>query len=185
MYLMARVFRIRSEGGGAWLYNRPGFLLPEQRYQRRNHTEYTHSIATITSFRNSSFYCTVCTLFMLIELCNKKVYGWHNAIRRWEKTVHVVFKYQSRSLGGDGSARVKKHLPQGGHKEMSSISWMTNSALVYEPKCVGGRGCGVSANEYRCAHGAQINFGDITPYLTNDLPPRHHPSISATYFPVV
>jgi hypothetical protein len=42
MYLMARVFRIRS-GEGAWLYNRPGFLLPEQRYQRRNHTEYTHS----------------------------------------------------------------------------------------------------------------------------------------------
>jgi hypothetical protein len=27
-------------------------------------------------------------------------------------------------------------------------------------------GCGVSANEYICAHGAQINFGDLTPYLT-------------------
>jgi hypothetical protein len=26
--------------------------------------------------------------------------------------------------------------------------------------------CGVSANEYSCAHGAQINFGDLTPYLT-------------------
>jgi hypothetical protein len=26
-------------------------------------------------------------------------------------------------------------------------------------------GCGVSANEYSCAHGAQINFGDVTPYL--------------------
>jgi hypothetical protein len=26
--------------------------------------------------------------------------------------------------------------------------------------------CGVSANEYSCAHGAQINFGDPTPYLT-------------------
>ncbi len=28
--------------------------------------------------------------------------------------------------------------------------------------------CGVSANEYNCAHsqGAQINFGDLTPYLT-------------------
>jgi hypothetical protein len=37
----------------------------------------------------------------------------------------------------------------GGHKEMSS--WLTNSALVYEPKC-GGRGwsCGVSADEYSC-----------------------------------
>jgi hypothetical protein len=28
-----------------------------------------------------------------------------------------------------------------------------------------GRGCGVSANEYSCPHGAQINFGDLTPYL--------------------
>jgi hypothetical protein len=27
--------------------------------------------------------------------------------------------------------------------------------------------CGVSANEYSCAHGAQIkNFEDLTPYLT-------------------
>ncbi len=45
------------------------------------------------------------------------------------------------------------------------VSWLTNSALVYEPKCGGGgRGCGVSANDYSCAHGALINFGD--PYLT-------------------
>jgi hypothetical protein len=32
------------------------------------------------------------------------------------------------------------------------LSWLTNNALVYEPKC-GGRGggsCGVSANEYSC-----------------------------------
>ncbi len=28
--------------------------------------------------------------------------------------------------------------------------------------------CGVSANEYSCAHGAQINFGDLTSYLTYD-----------------
>jgi hypothetical protein len=29
-----------------------------------------------------------------------------------------------------------------------------------------GEGGGVSANEYSCAHGAQINFGDLTSYLT-------------------
>jgi hypothetical protein len=29
-----------------------------------------------------------------------------------------------------------------------------------------GGGCGVSDNEYCCAHGAQIIFGDLTPYLT-------------------
>jgi hypothetical protein len=46
------------------------------------------------------------------------------------------------------------------------LSWLTNSALVYEPKCGGGGGCGVSANEYSCKHGAQINFGDLTPYFS-------------------
>jgi hypothetical protein len=48
------------------------------------------------------------------------------------------------------------------------LSRLTNGALVYEPKCGGrgGGGCGVSANEYSCAHGAQINFQ--TPYLTYD-----------------
>jgi hypothetical protein len=30
----------------------------------------------------------------------------------------------------------------------------------------GGGDCGVSANEHSCAHGAQINFGDLAPYLT-------------------
>ncbi len=43
---------------------------------------------------------------------------------------------------------------------------LTNSAFVYEPKCGGRRGsCGVAANECSCAHGAQINFGDLTPWL--------------------
>ncbi len=49
------------------------------------------------------------------------------------------------------------------------LSFLTNSALVYEPKCRGRReGCGVSANEHSCVHGAQKNFGDRTPYLTYD-----------------
>jgi hypothetical protein len=40
--------------------------------------------------------------------------------------------------------------------------------IINEPKC--GEGCGVSPNnEYRCTHGAQINFGDITLYLTYDF----------------
>jgi hypothetical protein len=51
------------------------------------------------------------------------------------------------------------------------LFWLTNSALVYEPKC-GGWGGGscrrrISADEYSCTYtGAQINFGDLTPYLT-------------------
>jgi hypothetical protein len=32
-----------------------------------------------------------------------------------------------------------------------------------------GAGCGVSANEHNCAHETQINFGDLTPYLTYEI----------------
>ncbi len=35
----------------------------------------------------------------------------------------------------------------------------------------GGAVGGVSANEYSCAHGAQINVGDLSPYLTDGLNP--------------
>jgi hypothetical protein len=57
----------------------------------------------------------------------------------------------------------------GCHKEMSSIL-ADQYALVDEPKCGGwGWGCGVPANEYSCAHGAQINFGDPASYLTYGL----------------
>jgi hypothetical protein len=53
------------------------------------------------------------------------------------------------------------------------MSSLTNSALVYESLYAGEWGgggcCGVQANEYSCAHGAQINFGDLPPYLTYGL----------------
>ncbi len=53
------------------------------------------------------------------------------------------------------------------------LSWLTNSALVCEPKCGGEGGCcGVSANDYSCAHGAQINFKVLTPYLTYGIQQR-------------
>jgi hypothetical protein len=48
------------------------------------------------------------------------------------------------------------------------LSWLTNSPLVYEPKYREGS-CGTSANEYSSAHGAQINLGDLTSYLTSYL----------------
>jgi hypothetical protein len=61
-------------------------------------------------------------------------------------------------MGGTG---VANPLPEtaGGHKEMSSNladQWHPRIIVVYEPKCGG------SANEYSCAHGALINFGDLT-----------------------
>jgi hypothetical protein len=61
---------------------------------------------------------------------------------------------------------------QQGVTKRCRLSWLTNSTLLYEPKCVGGGGgggCGVSAKEYSCAHGAQINFRDLTPHLKKGL----------------
>jgi hypothetical protein len=56
--------------------------------------------------------------------------------------------------------------PRGSQRDVVYMYWLTISALVYEPKC-GGRGecCGVLAYEYSCAHGAQINFVDLTQYI--------------------
>ncbi len=46
------------------------------------------------------------------------------------------------------------------------LSWLTNSPLVNMwAQMLGGGGCGVSASEYSCTRGAQINFGDLTLYL--------------------
>ncbi len=44
------------------------------------------------------------------------------------------------------------------------LSWLSNSGLVYEPKC--GRGGEGLRDLSQCVHGAQIIFGDLTPYLT-------------------
>jgi hypothetical protein len=62
------------------------------------------------------------------------------------------------------------HLPsKQGATNRCRLSWLTNSALVYEPKC-GGRGVVAGSQSLskavNNAHGAQINFGDLTPYLT-------------------
>ncbi len=55
-------------------------------------------------------------------------------------------------------------LPPGGHKDMSSILADQYSALVlYKPKCGGGGSC-VAGPQSMCV--AQINFGDLPPYIT-------------------
>ncbi len=47
-----------------------------------------------------------------------------------------------------------------------SLSWLTKSALVYEPKCKGKWGVVGSQPMSTAVHRSQINFGDLTPYLT-------------------
>ncbi len=47
------------------------------------------------------------------------------------------------------------------------LSWLTNSALVYEPKCGGERGELRGISQWvQLYTGAQINFGDLTLYST-------------------
>jgi hypothetical protein len=46
------------------------------------------------------------------------------------------------------------------------LSWLTNSAFVYEPKC-GGKGELRGLSQWiQLYTGAQLNLGDLTPYLT-------------------
>ncbi len=49
-------------------------------------------------------------------------------------------------------------------RDVVYLGWPIKPSYM-SPK--GGEGsCGVSANEYSCTFGAQINFGDLTPYLS-------------------
>jgi hypothetical protein len=54
----------------------------------------------------------------------------------------------------------------GGHEMMSPILADQWRSRIRAQRRGGGGGCGVSDNEYSYAHGAQINFGDLTPSLT-------------------
>ncbi len=63
--------------------------------------------------------------------------------------------YQTDQKGADVCEQSADDVRRGGvcwgqgDTQRCRLSWLTNSALVYEPKC-GGGGCGVSANEYSC-----------------------------------
>jgi hypothetical protein len=59
-----------------------------------------------------------------------------------------------------------------------SSSWLTNSALVYEPE-----GGGVAGSQSMSTHGAEINFGDLTPYLFNLCPERNKTTGSEQWWP--
>ncbi len=61
---------------------------------------------------------------------------------------------------------------------------LTNSALVYEPKC-GRRGELRALSQWvQLSTGAQINFADLTPYLTYDIyqPPTTTEALYTLYF---
>ncbi len=55
---------------------------------------------------------------------------------------------------------------RGSQRDVVYLGWPIAHSYM-SPKAGAGRGgrLGASANEYSCAHGAQINFGDLTPYF--------------------
>jgi hypothetical protein len=79
-------------------------------------------------------------------------------------------------IKGWALAKLSHPLAEGGKDKgvtnICRLSWPTNSALVYEPKC-GGRGRG-RGEEFQSQPlsaavlytGDQINFGDLIPHLT-------------------
>ncbi len=72
-----------------------------------------------------------------------------------------------------GHLMTTKYSPQGVTKRCR-LSWLTNSALVYtSPTNAGGWRVAGSHPMGKAVtwRGAQINFGDLTPYLTYDSPP--------------
>ncbi len=79
--------------------------------------------------------------------------------------VRFVWKYQSQRRHHLGRRHFRD--PIHWQQVVTKRCRLNKSALVHEPKC-GGGGYGVSANEYSCAHGAQINFGDPIPYFNLD-----------------
>jgi hypothetical protein len=54
-----------------------------------------------------------------------------------------------------------------GITKICRLSWLTNSALVYEPKCGSGGGGGVAGSQpmSTVVQGTQINFRNLTSYL--------------------
>ncbi len=69
------------------------------------------------------------------------------------------------AIGRFSPVSTNQPLLAGDHKVMLSI--LADQYRSYmSPNDRGGEGgCGVSGNEDSCAHGAQINFGDLTPHL--------------------
>jgi hypothetical protein len=82
------------------------------------------------------------------------------------RRIYLVLYFKTSNYLSTANYKGNKRVWQGVTKRCH-LSWLTNSALIYcmSPNA-GEGGCEVSANEHSCAHGAQINFGDPSPYLT-------------------
>jgi|688.fasta_scaffold589479_2 hypothetical protein len=91
--------------------------------------------------------------YFLLECgpCTQQMYKYSTG-----KPYSTEFKYQSAQTVTQGVTKKCR------------LSWLTNSALVCEPKCRGRGGLRQLMNT--AVHMEQTNFGDITPYLTYRVP---------------
>jgi hypothetical protein len=69
---------------------------------------------------------------------------------------------------------------RGSQRDVVYLGWPIAPSYI-SPTAGGGRG-GVSANGYSCAHGDQINFGDLTQYLTYDFNPHAPTNLHCFFF---
>jgi hypothetical protein len=82
------------------------------------------------------------------------------------ENLRLTIQIQTVPLVNKSIKQSKRCVTTRGVTRRCRLCWLTNSALIYEPKGGEGVGCKVSANEHSCGRGAQINFGHLTPYLT-------------------
>jgi hypothetical protein len=116
-----------------------------------------------------SWLYTVVQWTSCIELRFVHVFPIVQILNRWGLSLSSTLCAQAH--------RTVQYMYLRGHKRCR-LSWLTNSALVYEPICGGGGGVGGKfagsqpmSTAVHKAHRAQINFGDLTPHLTYDGPP--------------
>ncbi len=65
---------------------------------------------------------------------------------------------------------------RGSQRDVVYLGWPIAPSFMISN--VDGEGCGVSANEYSCAHGDQMNFGDLAPLTYAGVETETRPTIS-------
>ncbi len=95
---------------------------------------------------------------------------WLHSVQLFRKSFCHCYLCVRRKLNKISSERAPPMISekQGSQRDVVCHGWLIAPSYM-NPNAGGGvwGSCGVSANEYSCAHGAQINFGNLTPYLTD------------------
>ncbi len=128
------------------------------------------------------FTCNIHICIVLLHILKKiqnhctllptHTHQWHNAYKNTKYQLRESVQEWSGST--DTAGEIYWQEGWGRVRELQGdvvyLGWPIAQRPLYESKCGGmGKGCGVSAIEtvvHITWHGAQINFGDLTPYLS-------------------